>query len=352
MSYKREFIESYEPNVSFYVPKEIQVSLTSKGKLLKNNLEAGTYRRILNYERLLIYLSFNSSRLEGNTYSLQDTERLLKEGISPDGKMSEETVMVLNHKEAISFLLENDQEIDLNNQTIYNLHSLLSDDLIKNPDARGKIRQIEVSIGQTTYLPIANQFQLKELFELVLIKARKIKDAFEQSFFILIHLSYLQAFEDVNKRTSRLACNIPLIKNNFCAMSFTDVPRDGYIRALLAIYEKNEIEPMLDLFCWAYSRSCQKLQGLETTNQIDPYRIKMRKERKVVLGEMIRSNIHGDDLEVFIDNFTSNNEIQESDKFKAIILTELDSLHEGNIVGLGVSPEEFNSWVENKITDQ
>ena len=352
VSYKREFVESYVPNVSFYIPKDIQVSLSSKGKLLKKNLEAGTYRRILNYERLLIDLSFNSSRLEGNTYSLLDTEKLLKEGISADGKMSEETVMVLNHKEAISFLVENDQEIDLNNQTIYNLHSLLSDDLIKNPDARGKIRQIEVSIGQTTYLPIANQFQLKELFELVLIKARKIKDAFEQSFFILIHLSYLQAFEDVNKRTSRLACNIPLIKNNFCAMSFTDVPRDGYIRALLAIYEKNEIEPMLDLFCWAYSRSCQKLQGLETTNQIDPYRIKMRKERKVVLGEMIRSNIHGDDLEVFIDNFTSNNEIQESDKFKAIILTELDSLHEGNIVGLGVSPEEFNSWVENKITDQ
>ena len=97
----------------------------------------------MNYERLLIDLSFNSSRLEGNTYSLLDTEKLLKEGISADGKMSEETVMVLNHKEAISFLVENDQEIDLNNRTIYYLHNLLSEDLIKNPDARGKLDKLK-----------------------------------------------------------------------------------------------------------------------------------------------------------------------------------------------------------------
>lgn len=349
VSYKREFIESYDPNVSFYIPKDIQASLSSKGKLLKNNLEAGTYRRILNYERLLIDLSFNSSRLEGNTYSLLDTEKLLKEGTSADGKMSEETVMVLNHKEAISFLVENDQEIDLNSRSIYYLHNLLSEDLIKNPDARGKIRQIEVSIGQTTYQPIANQFQLKELFELVLIKARKIKDPFEQSFFILIHLSYLQAFEDVNKRTSRLACNIPFIKNNFCAMSFTDVPRDGYIRALLAIYEKNEIEPMLDLFYWAYSRSCQKLRVLiETTNEIDPFRIKTRKHRRRVMGDIIRFDYHGKRLEEHIESYCGSRELQESDKFMAITLTELDFLHEGNIVGLGVSPEELNSWLEKE----
>ncbi len=347
VSYKREFIESYEPNVSFYVPKDIQVSLSSKGKLLKNNLEVSTYRRIFDYERLLIDLSFNSSRLEGNTYSLLDTEKLLNAGIFAVGKMSEETVMVINHKEAISFLLENVQEIDLNNYTIYNLHNLLSADLIKNPDARGKIRQIEVSIRQSTYQPIDNQFQLKELFELVLIKARKIKDPFEQSFFILIHLSYLQAFEDVNKRTSRLACNIPFIKNNFCAMSFTDVPRDGYIRALLAIYEKNEIEPMLDLFCWAYSRSCQKLRVLiETTNEIDPYRIKTRIHRRRVMGEIILYGCHGQSLEAHIESYCRSMKLEESDKFMAITLTELDSLHEGNIVGLGVSPEEFNSWLE------
>ena len=97
---------------------------------------------------------------------------------------------------------------------------------------------------------------------------------FEQSFFVLIHLSYLQAFEDVNKRTARLACNIPFIKNNLCPLSFTDVSRDDYSAALLTIYEQNEITPMLDLFCWAYSRSCNQYSiAKESLGEIDAFRI-------------------------------------------------------------------------------
>jgi len=138
------------------------------------------------------------------------------------------------------------------------LHHLLSQDLLVNPEACGNIRTIEVDIGQSTYKPLGNPHALKELFELILQKAKKIKDPFEQSFFLLVHLSYLQAFEDVNKRTSRLSCNIPFIKCNLCPLSFTDVSRDDYTAALLAIYEKNDVEPMLELYAWAYSRSCKQ----------------------------------------------------------------------------------------------
>ncbi|MDE2739004.1 MAG: hypothetical protein OXH47_05705, partial [Paracoccaceae bacterium] len=202
--------------------------------------------------------------------------------------MTKEAVMILNHKEAISYLVDNAQEIDLNSFTILNLHNLLSQDLIINPQARGNIRQIEVSIEKSSYRPIVNQFELKELFELVLLKAGKIQNPFEQSFFILVHLSYLQALENTNNRTSRLACIIPFIKNIICPLNFTDIPRDGYIRALLAIYEKNEIEPMLDLFCWAYTRSCQQFQAMtETRNELDPYKIQTRSYRKMVMGEII-----------------------------------------------------------------
>ncbi len=349
VSYKREFIESYDPNVTYYVPKDMHESLSSKGRLFERALVAETYSRRLIYERLLIDLSSNSSRLEDNTYSLHDTEKLLQEGISTDGKMTEEAVMILNYKEAISYLVDNTQEIGLNSFTILNLHNLLSQDLIINPQARGNIRQIEVSIDKSSYQPLVNQFELKQLFELVLLKAGKIQNPFEQSFFILVHLSYLQAFEDANNRTSRLACNIPFIKNMFCPLNFTDIPSDGYLGALLTIYEKNEIEPMLDLFCWAYSRSCQKLRVLiETTNEIDPYRIKTRKHRRRVMGDIIRFDYHGKRLEEHIESYCGSRELQESDKFMAITLTELDFLHEGNIVGLGVSPEEFNSWLEKK----
>ena len=79
-----------------------------------------------------------------------------------------------------------------------------------------------------------------------------------QSFFLLVHLSYLQAFEDVNKRTARLTCNIPFIKGNLCPLSFTDVPQEDYFKALLYFYETNEVQPALELFEWAYKKSCEQ----------------------------------------------------------------------------------------------
>lgn len=122
---------------------------------------------------------------------------------------------------------------------------------------------------------------LKDLLELILLKARKIEDPFEQSFFLLVHLSYLQAFEDVNKRTSRLSCNIPFIKQNLCPLSFTDVSRDNYTAALLAIYEKNEIGPMLDLFYWAYVRSCKQYGVVkQSLGEIAAFRIQYRQQMK------------------------------------------------------------------------
>lgn len=226
-----------------------------------------------------------TGRLEGNTYSRLDTQKLVEEGIAATGKVHEETVMIMNHKEAILFLVENAQDIELNSMTIRNLHHLLSQDLLQNPEACGNIRAIEVTIGQSTYKPLDNQHVLKELFELILQKAKKINNAFEQSFFLLVHLSYLQAFEDVNKRTSRLSCNIPFIQNNLCPLSFKDVSRDDYTAALLAIYEKNDVGPMLELFSWAYSRSCEQY-GLvkKSLGEIDAFRIQYRQERKIHNG--------------------------------------------------------------------
>ena len=344
VSYKRKFIESYVPNETYYVPKDLRESLKLKGGRFGNNLAAGTYAQII-YQRLLVDLSFNSSRLEGNTYSKLDTQKLLDEGHAADGKREEETVMILNHKEAIIYLVENAQEMELNNFTIFNLHSLLSQDLLYDPQVRGRIRTTQVSIGQSTYQPLGNGHLLRELFELILLKVRDIKDPFEQSFFVLVHLSYLQAFVDVNKRTSRLACNIPFIKQNLCPLSFTGVPRDEYIRAHLAIYEKNEINPMLDLFGWAYIRSCQQYEVVtDTAGELDPYRTKTRLQRKEVMGQVIRECIQGKEIENHIRIYCHKQSIPDSEKFVSIILTELSLLHEGAIIGLGVSVDEFISW--------
>jgi len=348
MSYNRDFLDSYAPNKTAYVPKNVRKKLFEEGKRFDKALAAGIYARQI-CQRLLIDLSYNSSRLEGNTYSRLDTQKLVEEGITAEGKVHEETVMIMNHKEAILFLVENAQEIELNSLTIRNLHHLLAQDLLANPEACGNIRTIELDIGQSTYKPLNNFHQLKELFELILFKARKIEDPFEQSLFLLVHLSYLQAFEDVNKRTSRLSCNIPFIKENLCPLSFTDVSRDDYTAALLTVYEKNNIEPMLELFSWAYLRSCEQYGVVKKSlGEIDAFRIQYRQQRKEVMGLVVKKCLHGKKAEDLIEDFCQQHDIKDAAKFTAMTLADLSTLHAGAIIGLGITEAQLNKWLEKK----
>lgn len=348
-SYKRELLESYVPNRTAYVPQDMRKKLIAHGTRYDEALAAGTYARQI-CQRLLIDLSYNSSRLEGNTYSRLDTEKLVEAGVSAEGKVHEETVMIMNHKEAILFLVENAQEIELNSLTIRNLHHLLSQDLMANPEACGNVRTIEVDIGKSTYKPLGNPHVLKELFELLLLKARKIEDPFEQSFFLLVHLSYLQAFEDVNKRTSRLSCNIPFIKFNLCPLSFTDVSRDDYTAALLAVYEQNNLMPMLELYCWAYVRSCEQYGVVrKSLGEIDAFRVQYRQQRKDVMGIVVKNGLHGKQAEDFIENFCREQSINNIDKFIAMTLADLSTLHAGAIIGLGITEAQLYAWLEKRI---
>jgi len=346
ISYNRAFLDEYVPNETHYVPLEVREQLKKQGVRLDKELTAGTYAKQI-CERLLIDLSYNSSRLEGNTYSLLDTERLVVEGITADGKMHEDSVMIMNHKEAILFLVENAEDIELNPFTIFNLHNLLSQDLLANPESCGDVRKIEVSIGKSTYKPLNNPHLIKEALELLLLKARKIDDPFEQSFFVLAHMSYLQAFEDVNKRTARLTSNIPFIKQNLCPLSFTDVSRNDYSAAVLLIYETNNTAPMMELFCHAYLRSCEQYQATkESLGEIDAFRVQYRQQRKQVMGQVIHDNLHGKNIEDHIEKYCRENNIEQSDRFTAMVITDLKSLHIGAIIGLGVTAKQFEMWRE------
>ncbi len=131
---------------------------------------------------------------------------------------------------------------------------------------------------------------------------------------MLVYLSYLQAFEDVNKRTSRLSCNIPFIKLNLCPLSFTDVSRDDYTAALLAIYEKNDMTPMLDLYCWVYIRSCEQYGvARKSLGAIDAFRIQYRtgNKDKDIMGQVVRQGLHGKQAE----NFCHEHGINDTDKW-------------------------------------
>ena len=218
---------------------------------------AGTHaRHILN--RLSIDLSWNSSRPEGNTYSLLDTHRLIEVGEEAEGKERLDTQMILNHKEAIEFPVDAADAIGFNRYTILNLHALLADNLLANPDAPGRLRHIGVGIGRSVFHPLEVPQLIGECFDRILATASAIVDPFEQAFFVMVQLPYLQPFDDVNKRVSRLAANIPLIKSNLSPLSFEDVPRDIYTEAVLGVYELNRHQLLRDVFIWAYRRSAAR----------------------------------------------------------------------------------------------
>jgi Fic family protein len=160
---------------------------------------AGTYaRHILN--RLLIELSWNSSRLEGNTYSLLDTKRLIEFGQEAEGRDRLEAQMILNHKDAVEFLVGNAAEIGFNRYTILNLHAILANNLLADERAAGRLRHIGVCIDGSVYHPPETPQLVEECFDQMLATAAAITDPFEQSFFVMVQLPYLQPFDDVNKR--------------------------------------------------------------------------------------------------------------------------------------------------------
>lgn len=343
-SYQFALVDGYIPNQTQYVPEAMRGRLHEAGKRFNEQLAAGTYAKKIS-QRLLIDLSYNSSRLEGNTYSKLDTQKLIEQGLTAEGKVHEETVMVMNHKEAIEFLIDNAEEIVINAFTIRNVHALLSQDLLANPNACGNVRKIEVFIGKSAYLPLSNPHQLDEYLSLILRKADKIEDSFEKSFFLLIHLSYLQAFEDVNKRTARLSCNIPFIQHNLCPLSFIDVPQEDYFKSLLYFYETNQIEPALELFEWAYLRSCKQYDVVtESLGEIDTYRIQYRADRKIAMGHIIRQKLDEAAINQYLEQYCRVYNIPSEDKFINMTLSDLAQLHEGAIIGLGVTEKMFTQW--------
>lgn len=296
--------------------------------------------------RLLIDLSWASSRLEGNTYSRLDTERLIEFGQAAEGKDALETQMILNHKAAIELLVNEVDVVDFTPFTIFSLHAFLSDGLLADPSACGRIRKRPVEIGGSVYMPIAMPQRLDELFRIILSMAEEIRDPFEQSFFVMVHLPYLQPFEDVNKRVSRLAANISLIRHNLCPLTFIDVPERAYIDAMLGVYEQNRIELLRDVFVWAYERSCQ--QYLAVCRELvppDTFRLRYRQK----LGETVKAiilQLQAPTKKAVMEVISLSVPKEDHDKFIKLVLEEFANLHEGNVIRFGVRPSEFAAWQE------
>ena len=345
VGYQRAFLDAYQPNVTHYLPAEVRQHLLETGRLPGDDRLAGTFARAI-YDRLLIDLSWNSSRLEGNTYSLLETERLIEFGEAAAGKDALEAQMILNHKAAIQLLINQADDIGFNRYTILNLHALLSDNLLADPQASGRLRNMPVGIKGTAYYPLEIPQLIEECFESILNTADAIKDPFEQAFFALVQLAYLQGFQDVNKRVARLASNIPLIRGSFCPLSFVDVPEQAYIDGVLAVYELNRVELLRDVFVWAYERSSARYSAVrQSFGEPDPLRLRYRILIEQIVSLAIRARM---DKKAAIALVRQRAEAQvppsHRARFVEIVETDLMHLHAGNIARFSLRPKEYRAW--------
>lgn len=351
VSYQEEWLNDYQPNVSFYLSSEFRTKLHIAGQRAKDHDPAGTYARKI-YTRLLIDLSYNSSRLEGCTYSLLDTERLILHGDSANGKLDEEKIMILNHKEAIRYLVDNASKLEITYESICTLHYLLSDGLLESNEV-GKIRQHGVRVGGSAYVPLENHKKLKMLLEKIAKRAALIQDSFEQSFFLLVHVSYLQAFADVNKRTARLASNIALIKENLVPLSFNDIKIDDYRSAKIAVYELQNILPLADIYMYSYLRTCAAYDVTVQTVGFDEIRIRYRQQRRTLVREILLGKQIGEKMKQHITAYANNNvPAPYRDSFIEDIFEDLRDIDGNRLAGLGVTLEELEQWQRINLRNQ
>lgn len=240
-----ELINDILPKVELFAPEELNILNSAQEQFRQHLSEMNDTEYRKEMERLGIDLSWKSSQIEGNTYSLLETERLLREKETASGKTRDEAIMLLNHKDALDFILDVPDYLQpLKVNRIEDIHSILTKEL----GVERNIRHRRVGITGTNYRPLDNEFQIREALEdsVRLINSKSV--VFDKALLALVLLSYIQAFTDGNKRTARIVSNGILIANGYCPISFRTVDSIDYKKAMLLFYEQNNIAAFKRIF--------------------------------------------------------------------------------------------------------
>jgi Fic family protein len=244
-----DVINNQLSKVALFTDDELERLNALQVEFRKNiaEMSENEYRREM--ARLGIDLSWKSSQIEGNTYSLLETERLLRESKTADGKTKEEAMMLLNHKDALLFVLDNPDFLQtLTIGSIEDIHSLLTKELSVDKGLRHR----RVGITGTNYRPLDNEFQIREAMRDMCDLINSRSNVFEKALLALLLLSYIQPFMDGNKRTARITSNALLIANGYCPLSFRTVDSIDYKKAMLIFYEQNNLYAFKQIFISQY----------------------------------------------------------------------------------------------------
>lgn len=344
VGYDVEWLRSYRPGKTWYLSKAERARLREAGRTPEDDRPGGTFARDI-LSRLLIDLSWASSRLEGNTYTRLDTQNLLEFGQKAEGKDASETQMILNHKAAIEYIVEVATDEEIRPATLLALHALLSENLLDDAGDEGRIRARPVEIGGSSYTPTAIPQTIVEAFDRIVETLNAIPDPFEQALFAMTHLAYLQPFVDVNKRTSRLLANLCLIRANMCPLSFVGADEAWYLLGTLAVYEHRRTELLRDFFLPAYRHSAAKYTVVKgSVPTPDLVRLRYRDHLREVVRTMISRGLAPNatlarDASVHLDVADEDRE-----RFAELVMELLLNLNEGSAARYGIRPSEFRTW--------
>jgi Fic family protein len=289
-------------------------------------------------EQLLIDLSWHSSYLEGNRKSLLDARELFATGHGDPN--DPDVTMLLNHKEAIEFMVEQAPLQGLTMAIVRNLHAILMQNLLQEPTAAGAIRRRVVTIDSSVYQPTHVPALLEEMLRLIIDKARETRNPIEAAFFLWVNIAYLQPFEDGNKRTSRLSANLPLLMLNCAPLSFLDVEPEAYAYAMMGVYEEQDVSLAVELFTATYLRSIDKYRvtlqslGVGTT---------LRARYRAQLGDAVRRVVAGEQL----PDVTATLHVQAEDQQEFIntVRAELAHLEVWNCARFRLPIAEVEQWI-------
>lgn len=342
VGYAPEFLAEYKPNQTFYLTQAQRQKLANRcapGEAVFNALSPH------DQSLFLCGLSFASSSLEGNCYDLAATERLLLEGLEKQGATPAETTMILNHHEAVRYLVDNAHcpprptDVGITARDVRTLHAILSADLLRDPMMCGRIRTGPVLIKSSSYIPLSLAQDIERTLLEVMAKATQIVDPYEQAFFLLAHLPYLQPFEDCNKRTARVACNIPLLRAGITPMSWMDIQHDAFTDGLLGIYERCNPCLLAEVFTEGYLRSVERFDVMRRSCEPDPVAVMYRSE--------IRSTVRC----VVLDGpaeIPSDVEEPHRTRFAELVQIELELLRSGQpgaVVRMRLGEGDIARWI-------
>jgi len=244
-NYNQSLIKDTLAHLSLFTNDEVKKLDELQEKFMQNSAQLSILEFKNELERLAIDLSWKSSQIEGNTYSLLETERLLKDKETAAGKTKDEAVMLLNHKDALDFIIEHPDYISpLTISRIEDIHSIL----VKDLDINRNIRNRRIGISGTNYTPLDNAFQLNEALDDMCNIINAKENVFEKALLALILISYIQPFSDGNKRTARIISNAILVNNHYCPISFRTIDSMEYKKAMLLFYEQTNINELKNIF--------------------------------------------------------------------------------------------------------